>query len=34
VLENPAELSRWAQRSFEIQVHKKDKPGKRHAKNA
>lgn len=31
VLENPAELSLWAQRSFEIQ--EKEKPGKRHAKS-
>ncbi|MBI5385204.1 MAG: TfoX/Sxy family protein [Verrucomicrobia bacterium] len=34
VLENPAELSQWAQRSFEIQGQKKEKPGKRHAKTA
>jgi DNA transformation protein len=33
VLEQPAELAQWAQRSFEIQGRKTDKPGKRHAKN-
>ena len=34
VLENPAELSKWAQRSFDIQGKKKEKPGKRRAKSA
>jgi DNA transformation protein and related proteins len=34
VLENPAELSKWTQRAFEIQGRKKARPGKRRAKGA
>lgn len=34
VLENPAELARWAQRAFEIQQTSKTKPRNSHAKNA